>query len=153
MKINLCTYLQKEINNWPVACEADSFHINALLTAFFLFHFEYVAVEVILQLLIGYIDAHLGGERGRGRRREKRERRERRESREERREGVGVLLARLLITTHNVHKYMYIHIQVHMYIIRITIRTPMYVRTYVCYHVYRCATYIRMYCTCSKLLC
>ena len=57
-------YLQKQVNNWPVACEADSLHINALLTAFFLLHFEYVVVKVILQLFIGYIDTHLkrGGE-------------------------------------------------------------------------------------------
>ena len=71
-------YLQKQVNNWPVACEVDSLHINALLIAFFLLHFEYVVVKVILQLFIGYIDAHLnrGGDGG-GQREGKKEREER----------------------------------------------------------------------------
>lgn len=77
-------YLQKQVNNWPVAYEVDSLHINALLTAFFLLHFEYVVVEVILQLFIGYIDAHLnrGGEVGQWEGKKEREEREGGEGRE-----------------------------------------------------------------------
>ena len=55
----LHTYLHEEVDNWPVAAVADCLQVNSLSGALLLFPAEDVLIEMVLQLLIGYIDAHL----------------------------------------------------------------------------------------------
>lgn len=58
-----CLLVQKDVQDGAVAGVADRGECHALLLTLLLLPLEDVAVEVALQLLIGHIDAQLGGGR------------------------------------------------------------------------------------------